>query len=102
MVLADRLCNGAPEVDVGDRLGTGLGMLADELHLGLRKPAWLGEDLGRHNDLADVVQQGGSPHHLDLVLAPAELGGDRAAKLRYPPLVAGGVGVTHLGRGAQR
>ena len=42
VVLADHLGHGALEVDVGDRLGTGGGMLADELHLDLAEPSRLG------------------------------------------------------------
>ena len=102
MVLADHRRDVAAEVDVGEDLGAGAGVLADEEELGLVQLAGLAQDLGRHDDLAEVVQQRGGAQQRDPLAVPAELGGDRAGELGHPALMAGGVGVAQLGRRAQR
>ena len=101
VMLADHLGNVALELDVGEDLGAGAGMLADEQHLGLAQPARLAQDLRRHDDFADVVEQRRRAQRPDLLFAPAELGGDRAGQRADPTLMTGGVGVAQFRRGAQ-
>jgi len=47
--------------------------VGDELHLGLAEPSRLGEDLGRQDDLADVVQESADAQRHAARLVPAEL-----------------------------
>ena len=74
----------------------------DHLIFERRQLARLAQDLGRYVDLADIVDRGGEGDALDLRLFQAELAGDRGREFRDPVLVAGGVGVAHLDRGADR
>ena len=78
-----------------------LGVLADEEHLRVPELARFAQDLGRHDDLADVVQQRRGAQRRDLPVVPAQLGGDRAGERADPSLVTGGVRVSQLGGGAQ-
>ncbi len=96
MVLADDLGHLAVEADQSGGVGTGVGVLADDLHLGFGEAPGLGQDLGRHDDLADVVQQGRHPERLQGRLLQVELAGDGAGELGHAALVAGGVGVAQL------
>ena len=53
--------------------GAELGMAADQLPLRVRRAPGLVEDLGRHLELADVVQQRGPVEAVDVVAAEPEL-----------------------------
>ena len=60
------------ERDAGDDVGADLRVNADLLELFGRQRTRLGEDVLRHGELADVVQQRGRPDRLDFVVGHAE------------------------------
>ena len=59
MVLQHDLGHRAPEVDGAEDVEARRGVLPDEVELDLAEAARLGEDLGGHGDLADVVDEAG-------------------------------------------
>ena len=56
----------------------------------------LGEDLGRHGDLADVVDETGQAQGGELLALHAHLPGDCRGQLRNAAFVARGIGVAGL------
>ena len=66
VVLADDLRDGTSEFRAFEDLGADLGVSLDQEPLELVEFARLHEDLGRHRDLADVVQHGRSLDERDL------------------------------------
>src|SRR5665647_1581547 len=91
VVLQHDLGHGAPEVDDLKDVEAGRGVLLDEVELDLAEPARLGEDLGGHGDLADVVDEAGETQGFERLAVHAHLPGDRRGQLGDAALVAGGV-----------
>ena len=96
VVLQDDLGHGRAEVDGARGSRSRRGVLLDEVELDLAEAPRLGEDLGGHGDLADVVDEAGEAQGVELLAGQAELGGDRRGQLGDAALVAGGVGVAGL------
>jgi len=65
----ERRARGGMATDLGDLLG--------------RERARLGEHLGTHLDLADVVERRRGPKRLDALPVPAEAGGERLGERRH-------------------
>ena len=101
MVLVHDRRHRTAELDAGDEGGARARVLTDDLHLDLIEATGLRQDLGRYDDLADVVQQTSRLHHLDARLVVSQPGGDGAGKLRDALLMTGGVGIAQLGRDAE-
>ena len=75
-------------------------MLADQQELHIAQRRRLGEDLGRHTHLADVVHLAGEDDGLAALPVQAELVGDGRGQRRHPPLMRRSVGVAHADDGA--
>ena len=71
-------------------------VLLDEAELDLTQAAGFGEDLSRHSDLADVMDEGGHAQAIKVWRAHSHLCGDGDCELGDAPLVTGGVGVARL------
>src|SRR5450756_567006 len=105
VVLQHHLGHRAPEVDGREDVETGCRVLLDEVELDLAEAARLGEDLGGHGDLADVVDEAGVAQGVELLAVHAHLLGDGRGQLGDTPLVAGRVGVAgldHVAHGQHR
>ena len=80
----------------GFRVGT------DDGHLDVGEGARLAEDLGRHLDLAYVVQSRRQEDAANPVVRQPQVDRDGLGQLRHPPLMAGGIRVPALQGGGQR
>ena len=101
MVLKNHLGDGPGKIDALDRVKTRLGMSPQQGEFGRREGGDLGEDLKRNPYFADVMDDASQEDALNAVLGQAHPSRDGGPERRDPALVAGGVGVTHLGRACQ-
>jgi hypothetical protein len=75
-----------------------LGMRLDDLEFRCRKYARAAQDLGRHVDLADVVDGGAEAQAFEAILRQIQFPADGHAQLRHAQLVARGVWIALLHR----
>ena len=101
MVLADHRRDVGAKVDVGEDLSARRGVLPDEQELGLGQLAGLAQDLGRHHDLAEVMQERRRAEAAHSPRVPAELSRDGTGELGHSALVTRRVGVAQLSGRAQ-
>ena len=71
-------------------------MFADERHLGVTQASRAAEDLGRHGQLAEVVDACRQTDGTDLVGIESQLGADRDGEASYTLLMTGGIRVAIL------
>ena len=96
VVLKDHLRHRLVEVDRRQDVVAGLGVLLDEIELDHTQAPGLGQDLGRHRDLADVVDEARQPQPVEVIRRHAHLGRDGHRELGHASLVPGGVGVARF------
>ncbi len=102
VVLKHHLRNRPREIHVPEDLVADLGVGADQGELDLGQGAGVAQDLGRHVDLADIVDGRGQADPVDLLVGHAESGGEVGREIGHAALVARGVWVAFLDRGRDR